>query len=148
MTDENRARTFPRRDKYGRVISLVELVATMIVGLVVGVAVLALFDGLLVALGGGSFGDASGWLAVVLPLMILVEDFRAWRTAGGRRWICAAVALALGAGVGLGAAALTGSLPNLVSGAVGAAVAVLVYTVVWFVWIRWLSGDEPLEAKP
>ncbi|GAA1814975.1 hypothetical protein GCM10009682_40110 [Luedemannella flava] len=127
-------------------ISLKELVATMIVGLLAGVAILAVFDGLLALIGAGSFGDATGWLAVVLPLMILVEDFRAWRTAGSRRLIAGLAALGLGAGVGLGAAYAANSFANLVSGAVGAAVAVLVYTVVWFVWIRWLTGDQPVEG--
>lgn len=147
MTDESKARTFPRRDRYGRAISLAELLAAVIMGLVICVAVLALFDGLLVLLGAGSFGDASGWLAVVLPVLMLVEDFRGWRTAGPRRFAAAGVGAVLGVGVGLAAAYAARSFPHLVSGAVGAATVVIIYTVVWFVWIRWLSGDHVEEGK-
>src|SRR4051812_35040081 len=134
--DEKRARTFPRRDRYGRAVSLAELLAAMIVGILVGGAVLAGFDGGLVAIGATTFGTASGWLAVVLPILGLVDDFRAWRTAGPRRFIAALAAAALGVGVGLGAAYLMRDTPPLASGAVGATVLVGVYTVVWFVWIR------------
>jgi hypothetical protein len=146
MADETKAR-FPRRDRYGRVVSLAELVAAVVIGIVVGVVVLAAFDGLLSLIGAASFGSGSGWFTIVLPVLILVEDFRAWRTAGPRRIIAAAAGLALGVGVGLGAAYLCRDLPAMVSGAVGATVVMLIYTVVWFVWIRWLSGDHVEEGR-
>jgi hypothetical protein len=148
MKDETKARTFPRRDRYGRAVSLAELLAAVIIGVVVGVGLLAGFDLILVALGAASFGSASGWIATVLPILLLVDDFRAWRTAGPRRILAALAGAGLGVGLGLGAAHLMRETPPLVSGAVGATVLVGVYTVVWFVWIRWLTGHQVEEGKP
>jgi hypothetical protein len=147
MKDESK-RTFPRRDRYGRAVSLAELLAAMIIGIVVGVVVLAALDLIIVALGGAAFGSGSGWLAVVLPGLVLLDDFRAWRTAGPRRIVAALAAAALGLVIGLGAAYLMRATPHLVAGAVGATVLVGVYTVVWFVWIRWLTGDQVEEGRP
>jgi len=54
------------------------------------------------------------------------------------------VAVALVAiGLGLVAAGLVSGLPPMASGGVGATVAVLTYAPLWFLGIRWRTGDRP-----
>ena len=142
MTERSATQKFPRRDVDGRVISLRELFVAVIVGSLFGLAALALIDGVFALIGLGDFGHASGWLAAVLPIFLLVDDFRGWKRAGGgRRWIAAAIGLAVAVTAGLVAASLVGGLPALLSGFVGALVVSLVYMIIWFVWIRWLTGQ-------
>ena len=138
---ERRAQTFPRRDDAGRVISLAEMLAATAAGLVLGFVALLVIDGVFALIGLGSFGNASGWLALILPIMLFVDDFRGWRTAGWRRIVVGLVAAGLSLAAGLLAANLARSLPGLVSGAIGAVVFGLIYAVIWFVWIRWISGQ-------
>jgi hypothetical protein len=52
------------------------------------------------------------------------------------------VSAAIAVGLGLVAAGLVGDLPPIVSGGVGAVVAVLGYAPLWFIGIRWLTGDR------
>lgn len=140
MEEKSGAQVFPRRDARGRVISLVELVAAATVGAVLGLAGVALIDGVFALVGSGRFGHASGWLAAILPVFLFVDDFRAWR-GGAARLAVAPVAAAVGLVLGLTVAGLGDALVPLLSGAVGALVSVLVYSVVWFVGVRWLSGQ-------
>lgn len=132
--------TFPRRDADGRVISLRELLFAGALGTVIGVGALALIDGVLDVLNISTFGKASGWLASILPALLYFDDLRAWR---GRqvRFLVAAVGAGVAIGLGLIASALTSGFVALVSGAAGAIVAVLVYALVWFAGIRWLTGE-------
>ncbi|GEM_PF-1029567 len=141
MAEKSVSQVFPRRDADGRVISLVELVAAALLGTLVGLAALALIDGIFALIGLGSFGRASGWLALILPALLFFDDLRAWR-GYGVRILVALVGTGLAIGIGLIAAALVSALPPMVSGAVGAAVAALVYSPVWFVGIRWLTGHR------
>jgi hypothetical protein len=142
MDEKTQAQVFPRRDADGRVISLRELLIAVFVGALIGLAALAVIDGVFSLIGFGAFGGASGWLAVLLPLFLFVDDFRAWRVAGGwRRVVAALVAMAIAIPVGLTAAWVASGLPPIVSGAVGAAVLALAYAVIWFVWIRWVTGS-------
>ncbi len=141
MAEGSATQVFPRRDADGRVISLVELLAAALLGTIVGVAALALIDGILAFIGLGDFGRASGWLAVILPALLFFDDLRAWR-GYGVRILVGLVAAGLAIGLGLIAAALGSTLPPIVSGAIGAAVAALVYSPVWFVGIRWLTGHR------
>lgn len=129
---------FPRRDADGRVAALADLTVAAFAGLIVGLAVLALLDGVFAAFGSGRFGQSSGWLATVLPVWLFVEEFRAWRGVPGRIGVVLIVGV-LAVGGGLAAASLTGDLPHLLSGAVGAIVFVLLYAVLWFFGIRWLA---------
>jgi len=141
MTEKSVSQVFPRRDADGRVISLVELVAAALLGTLVGLAALALIDGIFALIGLGSFGRASGWLALILPALLFFDDLRAWR-GYGVRFLVALVGAGVAIGIGLIAAALVSALPPVLSGAVGAAVAALVYSPVWFVGIRWLTGHR------
>jgi hypothetical protein len=129
---------FPRRDERGRIDGLPDLLAVLLAGLMVGVAALCLYDLVFWLLGYGKFGSASGWLALVLPTWLLVEEFRGWKGLIGRGLLAL---IAAGAGLALGglAASATKVLPALVSGGVGAAVAVFSYGVVWFAGTRWLA---------
>jgi len=116
-------------------VSARELLAYAMGGLLLGLAAVVLIDGGLALLGLGTFGRASGWLAAILPAWLFLEDVRAWR--GARLRLVVAVGAALVALlVGLLAAAAASFLPPLGSGAVGAAVAVLGYAVLWFYGVR------------
>lgn len=134
---------FPRRDAHGRVSTIVDLLGVALAGIVLGVAILALFDGVLAALGRGDFGQANGWLGVILPAWLFVEEFRAWRTGTPRSATFATVVALVSAGVGvtlgLLAAGATSDLPPLASGALGATAATLGYALLWFYGVRWTS---------
>lgn len=112
-----------------------ELLAYAMGGLLLGLAAVVVIDGGLALLGLGTFGRASGWLAAILPAWLFLEDVRAWR--GARFRLVVAIGAALVALLlGLLAAAPASFLPPLGSGAVGAAVAVLGYAVLWFYGVR------------
>lgn len=127
-----------RRDAHGRVIRSVDLVGLTLAGLAVGIAALVLLDGTFALIGLGDFGRANGWLALILPAWLFVEEFRAWR-GGPARIVAAGVAAALAIAAGLLAAGLAAGLPPLVTGGLGAVVAALTYAVIWFYGVRWLS---------
>jgi hypothetical protein len=129
---------FPQRDEDGRVVRLVDLLAVLLAGIFVGLIAVVLIDWTFSAFGSGQFGRSSGWLAAVLPFLVLLDEFRAWRPVRGR------VVLAVGAAVvafflGSLAAAVAGYLPPTLSGAVGATIAVFVYGVLWFYGVRRLQ---------
>ncbi len=128
---------FPRRDDDGRIISLTDLVGVVAAGLVVGLLALILFDWGFALVGLGYFGRANGWLAVILPAWIFVEEFRAWGP-GRARFAVALVAIAIGITTGLLAAGVASALPPLWSGAVAAAAFTLAYALIWFFGVRWL----------
>ncbi|HEX6872995.1 MAG TPA: hypothetical protein VF163_18005 [Micromonosporaceae bacterium] len=133
------AQLFPRRDVDGRVVSLAELLLAGLAGTALGLAGLALIDGVLSTIGLGEFGQASGWLVSILPALLYFDELRAWRPYGVRLLV-AAVAAGVGIGLGLIAAAIVNTWPPILSGTVGAAVAVLAYAPIWFVGVRWLTG--------
>ncbi|NJC82086.1 hypothetical protein [Planosporangium mesophilum] len=131
--------TFPRRDADGRVLHLAELLASVAVGLVLGILALLVIDGLSSLFGLGRFGQLSGWLAGILPVWLFIEEFRAWHQVRGRIGM-ALVSGFLAAVLGIAVAAVAESaLPPLGSGAVGSAVSALLYGVLWYVGIRWLA---------
>lgn len=141
MAEKSVTQVFPRRDVDGRVISLRELVAASLLGTLVGVVALVVIDGALALTGLGRFGQASGWLAAILPALLFFDDLRAWK-GYGVRILVALVAAGVAIGMGLVGAALLPGFPPIVSGAAGAAVAAAVYAPVWFVSIRWLTGHR------
>ncbi|HEV7900166.1 MAG TPA: hypothetical protein VGP31_20225 [Planosporangium sp.] len=131
--------TFPRRDADGRVVRLVELLASVAAGLVLGLLALLLIDGLSSLLGLGRFGQLSGWLAGILPVWLFIEEFRAWHGVPGRvgmALVSGLLAVVLGIAV---AATVSAALPPLGSGAVGVAISALLYGALWYVGIRWLA---------
>jgi hypothetical protein len=127
-----------RRDSSGRLIRPMDLVGLTLAGLAVGIAALVLFDGGFALVGLGDFGRANGWLALILPAWLFLEEFRAWRD-GPARVVAAVVAAAVAVALGLLAAGLAGDLPPLVTGGLGATVAALGYALIWFYGVRWLS---------
>lgn len=143
MTDRtDRSDRFPRRDTHGRVVGLPDLLALTVAGLVTGFAVLVLLDGAGSLVGWGEFGQASGWLALILPAwLFLIEELKAWRPVRARHLVVVSGAL-VAMLLGLVVAGVTPG-PPLVSSGVGASVAALAYAVYWFHGIRLLAkGGE------
>jgi|HigsolmetaAR206D_1030411.scaffolds.fasta_scaffold03985_4 hypothetical protein len=132
-------RSFPRRDEEGRIAVLADLLGIALAGVAVGIVALLVLDWGFALLGLGEAGRASGWLAVILPAWVFVEEFRAWRF-GAARVAAALVAAAVGITAGLLAAGLAAGAPPLVSGGVAAAVFAMAYGMIWFVGVRWLAG--------
>jgi hypothetical protein len=126
------------RDEHGRLVGLGYLLGFALAGFVLGLGALLLLDGVLAVLDVSRFGRANGWLAVVLPVWLLVEEFRAWRGQPGRR-VVALVGVALGLALGTFANAMAGDLAPIVRGAIGAAVAIVAYSLVWYYGIRWMA---------
>lgn len=109
---------------------LTDLLGQSLAGLVISVAGVLVIDGLAALLGFGEFGEISGWLALVFPVLIFVQQFSAAKGEPGRIPVTIVAALAALA-VGLGAAGTFAHLPPIGSGAIGALVATLVYVTVW-----------------
>lgn len=151
---EAKSESFPRRDAEGRIVALGDLLGTTLAGVVIGVLALVVFDFAFAMIGLGEFGRANGWLAVILPAWLFVEEFRAW---GGRfeppgkasragpsvgfptRILVALLAAAVAVALGLLAAGLAAALPPLADGAIAAAAFALSYALIWFSGIRWLA---------
>jgi hypothetical protein len=132
---------FPRRDADGRVVGLPDLLALAVAGLLTGAVVLVVVDGAGALVGWGEFGQASGWLALILPAwLFIIEELRAWRGVPGRLALAGSGGL-LAVALGLLAAGVTPG-PPLVSSGAGAAVATVVYAVYWYQGIRWLDRRE------
>jgi hypothetical protein len=132
---------FPRRDADGRVVGLPDLLALAVAGLLTGAVVLVVVDGAGALVGWGEFGQASGWLALILPAwLFIIEELRAWRGVPGRLALAGSGGL-LAVALGLLAAGVTPG-PPLVSSGAGAAVATVVYAVYWYQGIRWLDLRE------
>jgi hypothetical protein len=141
------AETFPRRDASGRVVSLRELLVAAVLGTLVALAVVAVIDAILALIRLSHFGDASGWLALILPGLLFFDDLRGWR-GYGVRFLVALVGAGVAVGLGLIGAALFGGLAPLISGGVGALIAAAVYAPVWFLGIRWLTGHNTERRTP
>jgi hypothetical protein len=141
MTASASTPAVPRRDAHGRVVSLPELVGVVVLLAAVNAIGLIAIDGLITLLGSSSFGDSSGWLIVILPGLLFFDDFRGWR-GHQLRYLAALVSAAVAIGLGLLAAGLASDLPPMASGSIGAIVALLIYAPLWFVGIRWLTGDR------
>ncbi|MEV6526558.1 hypothetical protein [Longispora sp. NPDC051575] len=128
--------TFPKRDEDGRVTAYADMFAATLAMLLLSLVVVLLIDLVTVAFG-AEFGGSSGWLAIVLPAWLFVEEYRAWRVPG--RIAIAALGILFGAVAGIASFDLAGYLPPVFSGGVGAAVTALVYATFWFFGIRWLA---------
>jgi hypothetical protein len=146
MAEKSPTPTFPRRDADGRILRLPEFLVVALGYTVVNAVGLALIDGLIAVLGFTGFGRSSGWLALILPGLLYFDDLRAWRPYGVR-FLVAIVAALVGIGLGLIVVGVAPSLPPIVSGGVGAVVAVVVYAPIWFLGIRWLTGEQPTDER-
>lgn len=122
-------------------VGLAGLLALTLAALITGFAVLVVLDLAGSLVGWGEFGQASGWLALILPTwLFLIEELRAWRAVRARHVVVVSGAL-VGMALGL---LLAGIIPGppLVSSGVGAAAAALAYAVYWYHGIRWLARRE------
>jgi hypothetical protein len=138
MTDTRSARR-PRRDADGRLATFADLVGVALAGLVTGLVVLLVFEGVMSLTRLSGFGDSSGWLALILPVWLFTEEFRA-AGFGAYRVVVAILGAGFGVAVGMTLAGLVaGIFPPLVSGAIGAVGLTVVYCLVWFYGLRWLS---------
>jgi hypothetical protein len=142
MAERSKTTNVPRRDAAGRVVGLPDLIAAALAYALVNAAGLLLIDGVLALLGLSRFGRSSGWLVLILPGLLFFDELRAWR-GFPVRFVVALVAAVVAVGLGLLVAGLATDLPPLVSGGIGALVAVVVYGVIWFPAIRWVTGEHP-----
>jgi hypothetical protein len=141
MTETESARR-PRRDADGRLVTVGDLLGVALAGLVAGIVVLLVFEGIMSLARAFDFGSSSGWLAVILPVWLFTEEFRA-AGYGAHRVVVAALGAGFGIAVGMTLAGLAAAtFPPLVSGAVGALGLTVVYCLVWFYGLRWLSHRE------
>ncbi|WP_019869619.1 hypothetical protein [Salinispora oceanensis] len=136
MTEQRNRIT--RRDSEGRVLTLGDLLGVSLAGWVIGVLALVALDWGITSLGSGDFGQANGWLAVILPAWLYWDDFRAWGF-GAARVVAGLAAGAVGLTLGLVVAGFTVDLPPVLSGGLGAATFTVGYAVVWFHGVRWLA---------
>ncbi|MEV6347957.1 hypothetical protein [Actinoplanes sp. NPDC051851] len=139
MTQEQRKARGLRRDAGGRLATVGDLLGAALAGLVVSGVVLLVFEAIMALTGVGAFGESNGWFAVILPVWLFIEEFRA-EAFGAPRIMVVVLAAGFGAAFGMTVAGLAASVtPSLVSGAAGAATATVVYSLVWFYGLRWLS---------
>jgi len=138
MTDAKSERR-PRRDANGRLATIGDLVGTCLAGLVTGIVLVLILEAVLSVTRISHFGATSGWLAVILPVWLFTEEFRAEKF-GAPRVVVAVLAAGFAVATGVSVAGLAAAdFPRLVSGFAGAAVFAVVYCVVWFYGLRWLS---------
>jgi hypothetical protein len=136
---ETKSERRPRRDPSGRLATIGDLLGTALAGLVVGIVLLLALEAILSLTRISPFGNTSGWLALILPVWLFIEEFRAvgW---GAYRIIVGALAAGFGVAAGMAAAGLAApAFPSLVSGLVGAAACTVLYCLVWFYGLKWLS---------
>lgn len=115
-----------------RLTRLTDLIGHCLAGLVISLAGVLIIDGLYALMGFGEFGRISGWLGMIFPILIFVQQFSLAKGEQGRLIVTLAGILAA-AGLGLAVAGLFAGLPPIASGAIGALVATLVYAAVWHV---------------
>jgi predicted RecA/RadA family phage recombinase len=136
---ETKSERRPRRDADGRLVTVGDLLGVALAGLVTGIVVLLAFEGIMALARAFDFGSSSGWLALILPVWLFTEEFRA-AGYGAYRIVVAVLAAGFGIAVGMTLAGLAAAtFPPLVSGAVGALGLTVVYCLVWFYGLRWLS---------
>ncbi|GAA2617958.1 hypothetical protein [Paractinoplanes durhamensis] len=137
---ETKSERRPRRDPSGRLSTIGDLLGTALAGLVIGAVLLLAFEAVLALTRVSEFGGTNGWLALILPLWLFTEEFRAARASGPYRFVAAVLGAGFGVAVGMSVVGVVAPLfPNLVSGVAGAASCTVVYCVVWFYGLRWLS---------
>ncbi|WP_433373161.1 hypothetical protein ACQPZX_01310 [Actinoplanes sp. CA-142083] len=137
---ETKSERRPRRDPSGRLATIGDLLGTALAGLVIGAVLLLAFEAVLALTRTAEFGHTSGWLALILPLWLFTEEFRAARDHGAYRVVVAVLGAGFGVAAGLILVGLVAPVfPALVSGLVGAGTFTIVYCLIWFYGLRWLS---------
>jgi hypothetical protein len=122
-------------------------VGTVLAGLVTCIVLVLILEAVLSVTRVSHFGDTNGWLAVILPVWLFVEEFRA-ESRGAYRILAAALAAGFAVATGMTFAGLAAAdFPQLVSGFVGATVFTVVYCLVWFYGLRWLATARAREKK-
>ena len=128
-----------KKDATGRLATIGDLLGSAFAGLAVGAAVLLVFEAVMALTGLAEFGESNGWLVLILPVWLFVEEFRA-EGFGAHRIMVGALAAGFGVAVGMTVAGLVARVaPALVSGGSGALTGTVVYCLVWFYGLRWLS---------
>jgi hypothetical protein len=137
---ETKSERRPRRDPSGRLATIGDLLGTALAGLVIGAVLLLVFEAVLSLTRVSEFGGTSGWLALILPLWLFTEEFRAAAPQGPYRIVVAVLGAGFGVAVGMTLVGLVAPLfPSLVNGLVGAGGCTIVYCLVWFYGLRWLD---------
>ncbi|SDT72763.1 hypothetical protein [Actinoplanes derwentensis] len=127
------------KDATGRLATFGDLLGSAFAGLAAGTAVLLIFEAVMALTGLGEFGESNGWLILILPVWLFVEEFRA-EGFGAHRIMVAGLAAGFGVAMGMSVAGVVaGVAPALVSGGSGALTGTVVYCLVWFYGLRWLS---------
>jgi hypothetical protein len=136
---ETKSERRPRRDPSGRLATIGDLLGTALAGLVIGAVLLLAFEAIMSLTRLAEFGRTSGWLGLILPLWLFTEEFRA-AGRGPNRVVVAVLGAGFGVAAGLSVAGVAAPLfPALVSGLAAAATCTVVYCLVWFYGLRWLS---------
>jgi hypothetical protein len=129
----------PQKDAGGRLATIGDLLGSAFAGLAVGAAVLLVFETVMALTGLGEFGESNGWLVMILPVWLFVEEFRG-EGFGAHRIMVGGLAAGFGVATGMTVAGLVAEVaPPLVSGGAGAVTGTVVYCLVWFYGLRWLS---------
>jgi hypothetical protein len=128
-----------QKDAGGRLATIGDLLGSAFAGLAVGAAVLLVFEAVMALTGLGEFGESNGWLVIILPVWLFVEEFRG-EGFGAHRIMVGGLAAGFGVATGMTVAGLVAEVaPPLVSGGSGALTGTVVYCLVWFYGLRWLS---------
>jgi hypothetical protein len=136
---ETKSERRPRRDPSGRLATAGDLLGTALAGLVIGAVLLLAFEAIIALTRMAEFGHTSGWLALTLPLWLFTEEFRA-AGKGPYRVVVAVLGAGFGVAGGMSLAGVVAPIfPALGSGLAGAAACTVVYCLVWFYGLRWLS---------
>ena len=136
---ETKSERRPRRDPSGRLATIGDLVGTALAGLVTGAVLLLAVETIVSLTRVAEFGGISGWLALILPLWLFTEEFRA-AGSGPYRTVVAVLAAGFGVATGLSVASVAAPmLPSLGSGIAGAATCMIVYCLLWFYGLQVLS---------
>ncbi|MBU2667740.1 hypothetical protein KOI35_29935 [Actinoplanes bogorensis] len=136
---ETKSERRPRRDPSGRLSTIGDLLGTAMAGLVVSGVLVLILEAILSLTHVSEFGDTSGWLAIILPVWLFVEEFRA-EGFGASRIVVALLGIGFAVVAGMTLAGLAANqFPTLISGFAGALAFTAVYCLVWFYGLRWLS---------
>ncbi|WP_433793013.1 hypothetical protein [Actinoplanes sp. CA-252034] len=128
-----------QKDAGGRLATIGDLLGSAFAGLAAGAGVLLVFETVMALTGLGEFGESNGWLLVILPVWLFVEEFRG-EGFGAHRIMVGGLAAGFGVAAGMTVAGLVAEVaPPLVSGGSGAVTGTVVYCLVWFYGLRWLA---------